>query len=201
MRAPLRRSTQADTIGLESVNVIGYGLRVTGTAVDAAVQPAVALVSVGRRVEQDVRGRVGRRLGEGALAAIDSVLDSQLAAQAIDRVVASPLAERAAAGVLEGPLESAVARFLDSPAAERLVARVIDSRMVDEAVVRLLESDDLWLLVDEVARSPAVTAAITQQSLGFADQVADGVRARSRRADLWLESAARRALRRRERAR
>jgi hypothetical protein len=50
--------------------------------------------------------------------------------------------------------------------------------------------------VEEVARSPAVTEAITQQSMGFADQVADGVRAGTRRADDWLERAARRALRR-----
>jgi hypothetical protein len=63
-------------------------------------------------------------------------------------------------------------------------------------VRRLLESEDLWLLVEEIARSPAVTEAITQQSMGFADQVAGGVRAGSRRADIWLERAARRALRR-----
>jgi hypothetical protein len=73
----------------------------------------------------------------------------------------------------------------------------MQSRLLDETVVRLLESDDLWLLVQEIARSPAVTAAITQQSVGFADQVAGGVRARSRNADAWLEQRARRLLRRR----
>jgi hypothetical protein len=77
------------------------------------------------------------------------------------------------------------------------VARAIDSRLVDEAVARLLESEDLWVVVEEIAQSPAVTDAITQQSMGFADQVADGVRTRSRSADAWLERAARRALRRR----
>jgi hypothetical protein len=41
-----------------------------------------------------------------------------------------------------------------------------------------------------------VTDAITQQSMGFADVIADGVRDRSRSADAWLERAARRALRR-----
>ena len=85
---------------------------------------------------------------------------------------------------------------LDSPAMERLVGRVIQSKLLDEAVARLLESEELWLLVDEIARSPAVTEAITQQSLGFADQVAGGVRARSRTMDDWLERKARRALRR-----
>src|SRR6185503_6842389 len=228
---------------------LGSALRLGGAAAGVAISPAARGLALGRRVERDVRDRAGKRLGERALVAVDSVLASDLAAGVVDRVVASPLAERAMARALEGPLvdalardvvrhavverltdpllsadvpqhlterlladgviESAVARVLDgpelervaaaaldSPAAERLVVRLIDSRLLDEAVVRLLESDDLWLLVDEIARSPAVTAAITQQSLGFADQVAGGVRARSRSADLWLEGAARRALRR-----
>ena len=50
----------------------------------------------------------------------------------------------------------------------------------------------LWRLVDELASSPAVTGAITQQGLGFADQVGDVARARSRTADDWLERRARR---------
>jgi hypothetical protein len=45
-------------------------------------------------------------------------------------------------------------------------------------------------------RSPAVTAAITQQSVGFADQVAGELGERSRQADARLERIARRLLRR-----
>jgi hypothetical protein len=85
-------------------------------------------------------------------------------------------------------------RAIDSPAAERLVGRVIESSLLDEAVARLLESEDLWLLVDEIARSPAVTDAISQQSLGFADQVAGAVRNRSLRADERVERMARRLI-------
>jgi hypothetical protein len=81
---------------------------------------------------------------------------------------------------------------VESPATERLMAGVIESRLLDQAVARLLESEELWLLVEEVARSPAVTEAITQQSLGLADQVGDEVRRRSGNADAWLERAARR---------
>jgi hypothetical protein len=65
--------------------------------------------------------------------------------------------------------------------------------------VACLASPALWRLVDEIAASPAVTAAITQQSLGFADQVEEQVRMRSRGADDWLEQKVRRLTRRRQR--
>jgi hypothetical protein len=115
-----------------------------------------------------------------------------------DAVLASGAVEQAVARVLEGPeLERVVTSALDSPVMERLVTRVIESQLLDQAVERLLESDELWVLVDEIARSPSVTDAIAQQSVGFADQVAGGVRARSQNADTWIETRVRRALGRR----
>jgi hypothetical protein len=135
------------------------------------------------------------------MATIDAVLASRLtgdlAERVVDRLLSEGFVEQATARLLEGPeLERMVKAALDSPTVERLVGSAVESRLLDEAVARLLESDDLWLLIDEIARSPAVTAAITQQSVGFADQVAGGVRARSRSADAWLEGRARRVLRR-----
>ncbi|HEY2600248.1 MAG TPA: hypothetical protein VGI67_01740 [Thermoleophilaceae bacterium] len=143
--------------------------------------------AVSAAVERRTRDAVGRRASHAALATLDALLDSRFADEALERLLASPGMDR-----LSG-------RVIDSPAAERLVARLIDSSLLDEAVERLLESDDLWLLVDEIARSPAVTEAIGQQGLGFADQVADVVRTRSLRADDRLETAARRLLLRRRR--
>jgi hypothetical protein len=151
-----------------------------------------------------VRYAVLDRVAETVLSgdALESVLARMEAAEVprrmVDRMLADGVVEQATARVLEGPeLERAVETVLESAAAERLVGRVIESKLLDEVVRRLLESDELWLLVEEIARSPAVTEAIAQQSVGFADQVAGGVRARSRSADDWLERAARRALRRR----
>jgi hypothetical protein len=197
--------------------------------VRARVESAVyAAGSVGAAVARPVT----RRINGTALAALDKVLNSRLAADVVDRVSSSALAERALSGALQGPLVEAVARdlvryrvadrllseglveqtiarvlegpelervvaaALDSPTVERLIESTIESRMVDQAVRRLLESDDLWLMVEEIAGSPAVTEAISRQSAGFADQVADGVRARSRVADAWIEGRARRLLRR-----
>jgi hypothetical protein len=85
---------------------------------------------------------------------------------------------------LERPgAENLIASALDSPGMERLVTRAVDSRLADETVVRIVdetvsrlaEREALWTLIDEIARSPAVTEAISQQGMGFADQVAGDV--------------------------
>jgi hypothetical protein len=86
----------------------------------------------------------------------------------------------------------------ESDGGKQLVADFFDSGLFDEFVDRLLASPSLWRLVDEVADSPAVTAAISQQGLGFADQVGEEVRRRTRRADDWLERLAHRLIRRRD---
>lgn len=156
--------------------------------------------------------------GRGALAVLDAVLESRYTDEALRRIIASSVAERAVAYALdqtdeviasdalrraiEGALESPETERLlqgvvDSPAMERLVARAVDSRLVDAVTDQLLESEELWLLVEEIARSPAVTEAISHQSMGFADQVAGELRSRSVRADARVEQAARRLLRRR----
>ena len=165
-----------------------------------------------------VVSRASRLASRVGLAAVDAALDSRFAEEAVDRVLRSALAERALrqalAGALvdvagqdiarravleriseplvaSGELDRIIDSVLTSPAAERLVARIIDSPLLDETVARLLESEDLWLLVDEVARSPAVTEAISKQSVSFAGQVAGAVRLRSMRADDRLEGAVR----------
>jgi hypothetical protein len=112
------------------------------------------------------------------------LLESGAVETVVDRALASPrMAELAA-------------RVLDSDEMEALVAQVLDSRLVDSSVARVLASEELWIVVEEVARSPAVTEAIAHQGAGFADQVVDDLGQRSRRADARLERVARRLLRR-----
>jgi hypothetical protein len=160
--------------------------------------PAVSLLRVALRPAVSAARLGGRALDAGAVRAVDVVLDSRVAAEVADRVAESPLVERAVARALQGPLVEAItADIVRYAVLERMAEKVLEGDLVDRAVARLLEREELWLLVDEIARSPAVTDAIAQQSLSFADQVADGVRARSRSADAWLERAARKALRRR----
>jgi hypothetical protein len=89
-------------------------------------------------------------------------------------------------------VQRSFAAVLDSQGTRRLVELFFESGVFDELVDQLLASPALWRLVDELASSPAVTRAISQQGLGFADQMGDEVRRRSRRADDWLDRKTRR---------
>jgi len=110
--------------------------------------------------------RLGVRTLEWALA-------TDTAVEVVDVVARSPAALRAA--------QVALARFDD------LAGPIVD---------RALESPEVWRMIDGVVRSPAIVEAVTSQGIGFADEVADGVGDRTRRADDRLERVARRILHR-----
>jgi hypothetical protein len=152
--------------------------------------PAVVrgLMTIGGRA-----AAVGIRPFSGVFgAAAEAGMD--LERRAVDRLIESGELERLLAS---SRVQSLASQLLDSDGARRLVDAFFDSGLFDQFVERLLASDALWDLVDRIAGSPAVTAAISQQGLGFADQVGDELRTRSRNADAWLERAARRLAHRR----
>jgi hypothetical protein len=107
--------------------------------------------------------------------------------RAVDRLLESGELERLLAS---GRLQAIVAQVVGSEGATQLIDTFFDSGLFDRFVDRLLSSDGLWRLVDVIAASPAVRSAVSQQGLGFADQVGDAVRARSRKGDRRLERAA-----------
>jgi hypothetical protein len=169
------------------------------TALDAALVSRFAEEALDRAMASELaRHAVGRAL-EGPLvdAIADDLIRYAVVERIVDRLLADGIVEHMVGRALDGPeLERVVATILDSPAIERLIGQTIESRLADQALARLLDSEELWLLVEEIAESPAVTDAITQQGFGFADEVAGGMRSRSRNADAWLERKARKALRR-----
>lgn len=131
-------------------------------------------------------------------AAADAGLN--LERRAVDRVLASDELERVLTAAINSPqVLGALVNALSSDAAKQLVDGLFDSGLIDRLLERLLASDSLWQMIDEIAASPAVTAAISQQGLGFADQVGEQVRDRSRKADDWVERAARRIIHRQPR--
>jgi hypothetical protein len=172
-------------------------------AVDIVIESRFAEEVVNRVLASSLAERAVRQALAGAL--VDAAAED-IAKNAVVERLSSPMVEdgelsRIVDSVLASPEFARVAdQVIDSAAAERLVARVIDSPLLDAAVARLLESEDLWLLVDVIAGSPAVTEAIGRQSISFADQVAGAVRTRSRSADERLELAVRGLVRRGRRA-
>ena len=104
---------------------------------------------------------------------------------------AYPELERLISAALESErLQESLRRALESEGAHQLIDDFFDSGLFDHFVDRLLASPGLWHLVDEIADSPAVTRAITQQGLGFVDQIGGVLRTGSRHADDRLERAA-----------
>jgi hypothetical protein len=109
----------------------------------------------------------------------------------VDRVLDSGELERIVIGALnDARVQAAFERAVESEGAGRLVDSLFDSGLIDHFMNRLEASDGLWRLVDVIAQSPAVRAALSQQGLGFADQIGRVARDRSRRADHRVERAA-----------
>jgi hypothetical protein len=181
----------SDTISQEAVMADDHTRTFTS---NGRPGPLRAVAHLGGRAAasalRPVNGAVGAAVGIGVT----------IQRRAVDRVLDSPELERVMVEVVESRrVQTALEVAISSEAANRLVDSFFDSGMFDRLVERLLESEGLWHLIDEVAQSPAVMAAVSQQGLTFADQVGDQMRDRSRRADDWLERGAWRIIHRRNR--
>jgi hypothetical protein len=89
-----------------------------------------------------------------------------------------------------------VAHIVESPGFERLVLSVARTETFDRLLDRVLYSEELHRVVTHIAESEEVRGALTQQSAGLADEVADQVRVRAMAADALLERFARSLIRR-----
>ncbi len=151
-----------------------------------------SLARTGRRaVTQPLRWANG-----AAAAAIDATVNVER--RAVVYLLDRPETERLISAAINSPrVQTLVRQALATEGARQLVVSVFDTGLVDEFANRLLADRALWMVVDEVVESPAVTDAITTQGLGFADQVGEHLRTHSRGADEWLEHAAARVTGRR----
>jgi hypothetical protein len=133
--------------------------------------------------------------------AVDRLFDSAELERFLTTALNSPAIGAALQRAAKGPaIRQVIDELFDSGLIDQVIDRLFDSGTMDRLLLRLLDSDALWQLIDVIAASPAVTAAISQQGLGFADQVGEEVRERSRKADDWVERAARRLIHRPPRA-
>jgi hypothetical protein len=146
-------------------------------------------------------GLIGRVASFGVRStgdALEAVIGSDAVEESIDRLLSSPAIERLIQTALSGPLVDALSRELvRQRVVERITTTLIEAGVFEPIVDAFLERPELWVLVEEIAQSPAVSDAIRQQSFGFADQVGDEVRGRTRSADDILARAARRLVGRR----
>ena len=148
---------------------------------------------------------VERLVADGAVWAL---IDGLLASDGAERLLSNDAfwsligkavaSDRAGELVDSGALGSLINRALAGDDARRLVATLFDGGIADQFLDRLSTSAAMWRLVDEIAASTAVTSAVTQQSLGFADQFGNEICARSRKADDWLLETAHRHRRTKE---
>jgi hypothetical protein len=175
----------------------------------ASVPLGVALAAgrLGLELEEQARGAISRRAEQAFYEALDAIVTRLMEDRVIDRVLeraeAAGVAQHVADRILEdGIAEQIAERAFSGPELERIVAAAFKTALPDELVSELLASEAVWILVDEIARSPSVTEAIAHQGTGFLDQVAAKARDRSRRADdrvLRLAERLRRRSRRGER--
>ncbi len=111
--------------------------------------------------------------------------------RALDSALESDEFERFVTGILDDQgLRAMLGRVLDSEGARTVIGRFFDSGLFNLFIDELLAADALWRLVDEIASSDSVRAALSQQSLGFADQVGSALRERTSRADRRVERTA-----------
>lgn len=175
--------------------------RASVALVDSALASPYADVVVGQVLASGIAERAIERALSGEL--VDVVSTDLIRYEVVERVTEQMLA----AGVADRLAERIVEQVLESPGIERVIDRIVESRLLEQTVTRIVDdvvsdlasSEAMWGLIDVIARSPAVTDAISQQGVGFADQVAEEVRERSRNIDARLEHGAWRVLRRRPR--
>jgi len=164
---------------------------------DVPLRGVVALSETARELERRTRTTLTAASERTVLAAIDAILARMLDDEVIDHVLeraqAAGLAQRVADRLLEdGIVEQIAQRTFSGPELERMLAAAFASALPEEVIAQLLASEAIWILVDEIARSPSVTEAIAHQGTGFFEQVAARAREHSRQADTRVQRMAHR---------
>jgi hypothetical protein len=137
---------------------------------------------------------IGGRAAHAALRPFADALDAAVRVgfgverRVVNRVLDGGELEQALTDALSDPrVQTTVRRLLESDGARGLIDSFFDSGLFAHFIDRLVDSEALWHLVDEIVQSPAVLAALSQQGLGFADQLGRAARERSRWADHRVE--------------
>jgi uncharacterized RDD family membrane protein YckC len=122
--------------------------------------------------------RVAARVLRGPLeAAVEDLLSAPEVGRVLDRALSGPLPEELARSLSRHQVVERVVRKLAVDGElERLLDAALASPRTHELLDRALASDEVRHVLERVAGGPEIRAALASQSVGFADQVAGGVR-------------------------
>ncbi len=176
MTEPAYRTSSSPSAGATLVGLAGIGAR-------AGASVAIGMTALGRAATRPTAAaiRAGLRTPPG----IAVRAEAEAFVHALDAAGRKDIARARAE----------VDRALDA-AVDRLTTDAISSQRTSLAIERLLESEDLWRIVDRIAKSPEVLNAIASASAGLTGVVADEARRHTVSADEFAERIARRVLRR-----
>jgi hypothetical protein len=175
-------------------------------ALDTTIQRVLESPRATHLAERVLAGPAMRRLLDGPV--VDRLVTALIEARVVERVTAEMIAadvpEHVVSQVLEARvLDEVVARLLADEAlaqtVDGLLTRWFEGPIYEDVIDGVLASDELWRLVDQVAKSPEVMDAISAGSASLVGEVADEVRERTIVADDIAERVTRKMLRRAQR--
>ena len=172
---------------------------------------AESLAATGRSAGVEARRRV-ESVADDVLAAPEAghVVDGVLAGalpeaiarsliehRVIERVLAEVLTSAEPRGEIVSPRETEqteplVAQVLASPALEQVLADALESRLTLDVTDRIVRSPAFKHALTQVLSSPELRAALTGQSISFAEELVAGLRQRLRKLDDAIERRPRR---------
>ena len=122
--------------------------------------------------------RVAARVLRGPLeTAVEDLLSAPEVGRILDRALSGPLPEEVAVSLARHQVVERVVRKLAANGElDRLLDAALESPRTFALLDRVLASDEFQEVLERVVAGPEVRAALTAQSVGFAEQVAGGVR-------------------------
>jgi uncharacterized RDD family membrane protein YckC len=122
--------------------------------------------------------RVAARVLRGPLeTAVEDLLSAPEVGRILDRALSGPLPEEVALSLARHQVVERVVRKLAANGElDRLLDGALESPRTFALLDRVLASDEFREVLERVVAGPEVRAALTAQSVGFADEIAGGLR-------------------------
>src|SRR6201993_6060 len=121
--------------------------------------------------------RVAARVLRGPLeTAVEDLLSAPEVGRILDRALSGPLPEEVALSLARHRVVERVVRKLAANGElDRLLDGALESPRTFALLDRVLASDEFREVLERVVAGPEVRAALTAQSVGFADEIAGGL--------------------------